>query len=279
MDDPASTHAEKAAIAGEKERHPALYEPWPIPSLWSRGVLLNQCPDVPMHLLFLGCVKTVMLRVQAWMSNKRKAGPFAREMKKYMESLEELKLTWIKILPYKGGRFGGWVSENYLAMSRIMKWFYSLLDRLASDKQPWVEPVHKPQNKWKALDNRAWLSQRGLNTDGLAKALDARVNYYMTQVDPVPPVIEMTAGPVETVLLTISTLDELISFVMVEAIPNAEYYCTLERKVRIFLTHFADMEDKLPSKKKLPQWILAYNFLSLLNLPDVIRQYGPIRHI
>ena len=220
-----------------------------------------------------------MLRVQAWMSNKRKASPFVREMEQYIRSLEELKLTWIKILPYKGGRFGGWVSENYLAMSRIMKWFYSILDRLASDKDPWVEPAHKPQNQWKAVDNRAWLTQRGLDREGLAKSLANRVNYYMTEVDPVPPVVEMQAGPVETVLLTISSLDELISLVMIDEIPNGQYYAVLERKVRIFLTHFADMEDKLPSKKKLPQWLSAYNFMSLLNLTDVIRQYGPIRNI
>ena len=278
MDDPLSTDAEKNAVENEREREPSLYLPWPIPSLWNRGVLLNQCPDVPMHLLFLGCVKTVMLRVQAWMSNKRKASPFAREMKRYMESLDELKLTWMKILPYKGGKFGGWVSENYVAMSRIMKWFYSSLDRLASDEELWVEPVDKPQIDWKALDNRAWLTQRGLDDSGLADPLRARVKHYMDQT-PVPPVVEMQAGSVETVLLTISSLDDLISLVMIDEIPNHEYYTVLERKIRIFLTHFADMEDKLPRKKQLPQWLSAYNFLSLLNLPDVVRQYGPIRNI
>lgn len=279
MEDHESTDAEKEAVTAEKEREPNLYARWPIPSLWTRGVLLSQCPDVPMHLLFLGVVKTVMMRVQAWMTNKRKATPFAREMTQYMKSLEALKLTWIKILPYKGGRFGGWVSENYLAMSRILKWFYSIMDRLASDKEPWVEPINKPQDKWKAMDNRAWLIQRGLNKEGLAKTLSARVHYFMTQADPVPPRIDMQAGPVETVLLTISSIDELIALVMIDEIPDESYYSDLERKIRIFLTLFADMEDNLPSKKELPQWLSSYNFMSLLNLPDVIRRYGPIRNI
>jgi hypothetical protein len=278
MDDPESTDAEREAVIADRDEEPNLYQPWPIPSLWTRGVLLNQCPDVPMHLLFLGCVKTVMLRVQAWMSNKRKASPFAREMKQYLESLDELKLTWIKILPYKGGRFGGWVSENYLAMSRIMKWFYSSLDGLASDADPWVEPADKPQERWTAKDNRAWLTQRGLDHSGLAGPLRDRVQHYMS-LTPVPPVVEMQAGPVEIVLLTISSLDDLISLVMIDEIPNNAYYSRLERKIRIFLTHFADMEDQLPRKKDLPQWVSSYNFLSLLNLPAVIRQYGPVRNI
>jgi hypothetical protein len=98
-------------------------------------------------------------------------------------------------------------------------------------------------------------------------------------VNPVPAVVEMTAGPVATVLLTLSTLDELISLLMIDEIPDEEYYTLLERKIRIFLTHFADMEDTMPRKKRLPQWLSAYNFLSLLNLPEVVRQYGPIRNI
>jgi hypothetical protein len=279
MNDPSTTEEEKTAVAAERNRCPWLYEPWPIPSLWSRGVLLEQCPDVPMHLLFLGIVKTVLLRVEAWMANKRKADPFARQMKDLLFSVEELKLSWIKILAYRGGKFGGWVSENYLAMSRILKWFYSLLHRIASDKKIWVEPVDKPKDKWPAKDNKSWLQARGLNTDGRYLVLRARVLHYMTQVDPVPPVVEMLAGPVETVMSTVSSLDELISLFMVEEVPNEQYYNRLERKIRIFLTHFADMEDKLPRKREMPQWLSSFNFLSLLNLPGIVREYGPIRNI
>ena len=80
-------------------------------------------------------------------------------------------------------------------------------------------------------------------------------------------------------MATVSSLDELISLIMVQEIPGEEYYSVLERKIRMFLTHFADMEENLPSKKKLPSWLSCYNFLSLLNLPDVIRNYGPLRNI
>jgi hypothetical protein len=121
MADPESTAAKKEALEADKEGELNLCKPWPIPSIWTRGVLLNQCPDVPTHLLFLGCINTVVLRVQAWMSNKRKNKAFVREIEPCMKSIDNLKLTWMKLLPHKGGTFGGWVSKNYLAMSRIMK--------------------------------------------------------------------------------------------------------------------------------------------------------------
>jgi hypothetical protein len=53
LSDPNSSADLKAAIPREKEQHPLLYVPWPVPSSWARGVHLHQHPDVPMHLLFL----------------------------------------------------------------------------------------------------------------------------------------------------------------------------------------------------------------------------------
>jgi hypothetical protein len=279
MEDPLSSIPERAAATREKDRQPHLHAPWPLPSLWERGVLLEQSPDVPMHLLFLGLVKTTMLRIQQWMSNKRKMAPFVRAMKKQFDSLDKLKLSWIKILPYKAGKFGGWISENYLAISRLLKWFYSSLSLIASDPAPWQEP-NKPPEKWTMVDNKAWLTLHGFPSSDLsASELTAKVLHCMTEVHPFPDEVAMSAGPVETVMATVSSLDELISLIMVESIPGEEYYSILERKIRVFLTHFADMEEKLPLKKKLPSWLSCYNFLSLLNLPDVIRNYGPIRNI
>ena len=277
--DPLSSIVEKAAAVREKERHPDLHAPWPMPSLWERGVLLEQSPDVPMHLSFLGVVKTTMLRIQQWMSNKRKMKPFVRAMTTQFESLDKLKLSWMKTLPHKAGKFGGWVSENYLAMSRLLKWFYSSLDLIASDAAPWHQP-EKPQAKWSVVDNKAWLQLRGFPTSKKnAAALTAEVKHCMTEVDPPPPVIAMSAGPVETVMATVASLDEMISMIMVPEVTNGECYSALDRKTRMFLTHFADMEERLPLRKRLPTWLSCYNFLSLLNLPDVIRDYGPIRNI
>jgi hypothetical protein len=279
MDDPLSSPAERAAAIRERDREPDLHAPWPIPSLWERGVLLEQSPDVPMHLLFLGVVKTTMLRIQQWMSNKRKMSPFVRAMTTQLDSIEKLKLSWMKTLPCKAGKFGGWVSENYVAISRVLKWFYSSLALIASDPAPWVEP-NKPPEKWTIVDNRAWLTLHGFpSSDLCASKLKAKVLHCMTEVHPFPPEVAMSAGPVETVMLTVSTLDEMISLIMVESTPGEEHCSILERKIRVFLTHFADMEEKLPLKKKLPSWLSCYNFHLLLNLPDAIRNYGPIRNI
>ena len=39
----------------------------------------------------------------------------------------KMKLDWLKIIPIGGSNFSGWVSENWLALSRISKWIYSIV--------------------------------------------------------------------------------------------------------------------------------------------------------
>ncbi len=50
-----------------------------------------------------------------------------------LEAVQQLQLDWCKVLPYKGGKLGGWVLENYLGFFRVSVWFYSTLSIIASD--------------------------------------------------------------------------------------------------------------------------------------------------
>ena len=47
------------------------------------------------------------------------------------QSIYKLKLEWIKILPINTS-FGGWVSENWLAFGRILRWAFSTIDDMDS---------------------------------------------------------------------------------------------------------------------------------------------------
>jgi hypothetical protein len=279
MADPDSSVLLKAAVTMEKERNPELYTPWPHPAVWNRGVHLNQHPDIPMHLLCLGIVKLLLLRVDKWLSKKYKARPFLQQMKGMLESVSELNLSWLPILPYKGGKFGGWVSENYLTMSRLLCWFYSGLDIIAADEEEWFEP-NRPMKEWTGDDCKNWLGQRGLNRKGYAHEVRERVAAYrLLPANEQPVVVEQRGGPVETVQQTIMALDDMMALLMVEQVDGESYYIELERTIRVFLTRFADLEENLSKRNALPGWLSSFNCLCLLNLPDIVRRYGPIRNI
>jgi hypothetical protein len=58
----------------------------------------------------------------------------------------------------------------------------------------------------------------------------------------------------------------------------------VEASVRVFLCRYTEFDllwNKYPPhhQKYVPDWIVKYNYLSLLNLPDLIELNGPLRGI
>ena len=83
-----------------------------------------------MHLSFLGVVGTTRSLVFDWMNtNKNKATYVV--MKKHMyRTISLLKLDWCKMIDAESG----WVSDNYLAYCRLVKWMYHPITTLQTDK-------------------------------------------------------------------------------------------------------------------------------------------------
>ena len=88
---------------------------WKMPATWDRGITLAQHIDVPMHLLFLGIVKTCIQMVHEWMTKRHKCATFVKYATGALESIQVLGLSWCKCIPYKTGKLGGWISEFFLA--------------------------------------------------------------------------------------------------------------------------------------------------------------------
>ena len=128
-----------------KELRPEMFQKAPLPASWFRSQWeLWKNIDVPMHILFLGMIKTVMAYTNVWMKGKKYWPQFTDHMKGRMQTLEAMSLSWLKIKEYgKTEKFGGKVSENFVADSRVLPWTYSVLCNLREDND-WEEPVTPP---------------------------------------------------------------------------------------------------------------------------------------
>jgi hypothetical protein len=71
--------------------------------------------------------------VHEWMTKRHKSASFIHYTKDTLEYIQKLGLSWCKCIAYKSGNFGGWVSENYLAIGRLLPWFYGSIDHIAED--------------------------------------------------------------------------------------------------------------------------------------------------
>jgi hypothetical protein len=206
-----------------KVMSPFDYAPWKIPALWARaGVTLDQHVDVPMHLLFLGITKTVVLMVQEWTLGRSKKAAFLRYANAAMSLPVRLGLDWCKVIPFGGGKMGGYVAENYLAVARLSSWFFSPIKLIA----------------------------------------------------PSPTEV---GGNVDNVVHVIWALQAMISRLMSRTIDD-EIIRDCKRHIHIFLSYFSKFDTDLRGEHKRT-WVRSYNFMSLLNLPSVLKKYGPLRNL
>ena len=262
-------------IEKEKRKHPHLFKLWAFPSTWRRGVELRQHIDVAMHLLFLGVIKTVMQNIHEWMTKREKGAPFLRYSNGIFEAIQSLGISWCRCQPYKSGKLGGWISENYMGAARLFNWFYSEIGSVASDPS-FILPDDKPIHKWSKKENTNWLKIRGLNTSGSAKELSIRVLEYIASSTGPPPVLEAPGGSSDNVVIVISALSAMIARLMTRVITDT-HINDIKRHIKLFLSFYEQFDkDNRKSTEETPSWITSYNFVCLLNYPSVIQEFGPL---
>jgi hypothetical protein len=95
-----------------------------------------------MHLVFLHVTKKTAKRIMEWTKQKNEHNNFVRIASGILASISKLWLDWCVVIPLSGMSFGGWVSENYLALARLFRWFYSTLPSLQQGPEYKIQLGH-----------------------------------------------------------------------------------------------------------------------------------------
>jgi len=249
---------------------------WSNPVLWERGTTLNQHVDVVMHLLFLGVIKTTMQMVHEWMKKRGKCSTFISYTAGTLETIQQLGLRWCQCIPYKSGKLGGWVSENYVAASKLMTWLYCSIGIVAADGI-YVEP-QRPYHSWTKIQNTAFLQSRGLSAVGNASELKSRVNDLFQQPGGPPPVLPPLGGNVKVVHEMLVALKAMVSHVMAKEFSETNID-ELDYHIKFFLNKFEQFDKGMRGHEDKPTWLTSYNFLCLLNIPKNVKEFGPVRNL
>lgn len=263
------------SIQEDYRDEPIKFQKYTLPSAWYHFPDLNAHVDVPMHLLMLGVVKSVMLKIGIWLRFRSQKTMFLTMANNILGGVKALNVEWCKILQYPTtDKFGGWISENFLAMTRLGNWFYSLLDYLP-ETEIYIDP-ETPHNKWNKIINQQWLEARGLCKEGKAGDLRNRVAKYFEE-DNIPQIIMKNECKKENVLELVRVMCCMIQMLM--SYKTKQFNTKkLEAVIRLFLIKY-DKVDGGITEKETPSWITQYNFLCLLNLPELINNYGNVRNL
>jgi hypothetical protein len=264
------------------------------PATWCYpGVSILDHIDVIMHLLFLGIAATVLKEAFfTWLKAHRLMTDLSQITKQPLKELDLMSLAWCKALPInETGTLGSAVSENYLSYCRLGKYLFGCSSILKAEDVVYRDPV-RPLNSYTLIQIKAWYSAREIRIPAVDNE-ELRARFLADNaVEGGPPNVpeKGEAGiPKKVADDMINSMVALVAHVMVEGGIGDEQVWAVERHAKLFLSSY----DKFDSfrrrniasrpqigrrkKKNLASWISHMNFVSLLNLPGVMRRYGSLR--
>ena len=271
-------------IEEDARKKPAEYRKPKSPSCWDIPGGLSVFVDVLMHLLFLGIIKSTLKSLRIWMKRQGKHTEFhsqLAELNRLLKSLESLE--WLRCKEYRSsGKFGGWVSENYMAFARVMQWFFQNVPDLSSSSAKGAEPAPEGLclSSWKKGHLVYWLRARGQKTCGTVPVLRARIR-KLRAANPSLPEQTTVAGEYipEQVERMLVALEKMLQSVMVEEVVPGKTIPEMELHIKLFLTEFDLLDQQVKIVGAKPKIISSYNFMCLLNLPELTKRFGPLRNL
>ena len=101
---------------------------------------------------------------------------------------------------------------------------------------------------------------------------------YIMQEGGPPPVLTPRGGPVTNVQLMICSFNAMVCWLMSSSVTQS-HKKDIERHIHIILNCFEVMDMELRVTEEAPTWITSYNFLYLLNLPDMLQKFGLLQNL
>lgn len=277
------------------ETTPDNYKLYDGPPTWNRNFNIQQHVDAPMHLLFLGIIKKITRWIARWVVDQGFTTAFSLHYVKEFrtQQIKDLHLGWCKCERYTGGKLGGWISESYVAHARLLPWFYGWLDSLvqgnrSENTEKHREPTTAP-DVWLKSDCTKWLRVRGqkVGKKEVVRDLRLRIIELKRQDGGPPPVVAPKDCNAGKVLEMVHALHSMIALLMSrdDKTSDPDWVARLPtevtRRVKLFLTLFARCDEGFHSGKgkDVHAWISCYNFTTLLNLPQNVRNFRTMRDL
>ena len=256
------------------------------PPIWSLpNTDLKDFVSAVMHQVFLGVVKSVYVdHVRKWLIAKKKMTAFTKYVNRRFKNLSNLKLEWLKVQELSSkGDFGRYVSENFVAFTKVCKWLHCHVSNIAPDEDPYEDP-DKPVRHYTTREARNWLRSRRI-------AIPPKVSVKLLR-DMIHQAIEANGGemppshteeevhaPSEVIEDILIFMVAMISRIMVQGRVSEIHAKDVERHIKLFLTVLTAAEKKYGSDSDITKrsWYSKCNFITLLNIPRDLLRYGSLR--
>ena len=87
-------------IKEERDLNKGSFEIWKFPAKWCRGLQLDMHIETIMHLIFLGVVKSTVIRINSWLKTRGQFTVFVSKTRGRLDSVKKVKSNLVCYLHY-----------------------------------------------------------------------------------------------------------------------------------------------------------------------------------
>jgi hypothetical protein len=217
-----------------------------------------------------GLVKAFLDTVYKWLASANKATSAGKLWARRLDALRSVK--WI--VARSISKTGSWVSENYLAWARLLRWFFSDL-QLAVPESVYIAPDRAFGEYTKKM-NENYLRACGVDPSTWADMVPDELKLHVAELraSDNPPTIDSSAVTAADVQVAASLLNALLARAM-QAIASDALAADVEAHVKAYLTALNTIDAGHRGERK-PVWSSRANHLTALNAGEAMRQNGAV---
>ena len=260
----------------EYENDSTQFQKCDYPATWGYPYEMTRQIVAPMHTIALCMQKNTVTLTLDFASLWNKKSSFMSQMNDVLDYIADMKLDWCKVFSVETDKFGGWVSENWCSLGRIMKWVYSAFDNIIESDE--YEEPKKNVKYWTTKECDQYLRHYGLKTNGKAEERRNLVQKVYFD-DSVPKLsFEERYGSTKQVQQVVESLSAVLSHIMSPDVDEKIIHES-DRHIRIFLHNLEILDEVINKDRKKSKLQSSYSFLASLQLVDVMREHGSLRNV
>jgi hypothetical protein len=253
------------------------------PAIWDL-YQINDFTETPMHL-GQGCQKAVLKSVLLYCTLRNKGAEFVNRCRTLLLQLKAVRVDIAPVMPFKDDKFGGFVAENYSAVTMVLVWLSRVLTEAKQQPGPSTvvpDPTLKDVEHWTGIECKAWLKERGQNSTYTASSAREKVSDFLkgpeNDMPVVIPNVARTTDP-QLIRLLLQSANSVFGSIMSKDLIGVQAENRSQAIISLFLSNYESVDKKLMPNRKKAVWLAKYNFLGLLRVPEHFSRYQLFRNL
>jgi hypothetical protein len=279
-----SSDQERLEMLQHTVDNPKLYSRPTIPAIWKATTVRN-LPESIMHFA-MNLQKTILQMIFEFANSKSMGTFFVGRCAPVLAMVQKLAVSSAPVRTFKNNKFGGFVAENYRAVTMILPWFSNILLEKEFDGSSvsidYSLIEERPLDKWTVPCIKHWLRARGFEVDrdwNKPELLEELRNHHgksnLPIVDePTPPTC--TALEIRELVYSAHKLFGTLFATDQSGEAGANRYSAIARR---FMSILDKVEFRLDPNRKKPIWISKYNTIGAFRVAELFVDHNLARNM